>query len=59
MQCDKVLLAAGAISAATFLIQENAAANVMKELHTRTGAHPADVAVVSSVLVTHLVPETS
>ncbi|KAK4029007.1 cyclin N-terminal domain-containing protein 1 isoform X1 [Daphnia magna] len=58
VQFDKVLLAAGAISAATFLIQENAAANVMKELYTRTGAHPADVAVVSSVLVTHLVPET-
>lgn len=57
IKCDKVLLAAGAISAATYFVQPSAAAQVMKELHTRTGAHPSDIAIVSSVLIIYVDPE--
>lgn len=58
MQFDKVLLAAGVVSAATFLVQSNSASQVMKELHLRTSAHPSDMAIVSSVLVIYLDSET-
>ncbi|EFX80305.1 hypothetical protein DAPPUDRAFT_304171 [Daphnia pulex] len=51
VQSDKVLLAAGAITAAVFIIQPNAVSDVLRELHRRTGAYPSEVAVVSSLLV--------
>lgn len=57
LQNDKVLLSAGVISAAAFLVQPTSAAFVMKELHSQTGAHPSDIAVVSSVLVNYLDPD--
>ena len=56
VQSDKVLLAAGAITAAIFVIQPNAVADILRELHNRIGAYPAEVAVVSSLLVGHLDP---
>jgi hypothetical protein len=56
VQSDKVLLAAGAITAAIFVIQPNAFADILRELHNRIGAYPLEVAVVSSLLVGHLYP---
>ena len=45
-----------AITAAIFVIQPNAVADILRELHNRIGAYPAEVAVVSSLLVGHLDP---
>ena len=42
--------------AAIFVIQPNAVADILRELHNRIGAYPAEVAVVSSLLVGHLDP---
>ena len=56
VQSDKVLLVAGSIIAALFHIQPNAIADVLRELHSRTGAYPSEVAVVSSILVNYLSP---
>ena len=59
VQSDKVLLAAGAAGAGTasiFVIQPNAVADILRELHNRIGAYPSEVAVVSSLLVGHLDP---
>ena len=56
VQSDKVLLAAGAITASIFVIQPNAEADILRELHNRIGAYPLEVAVVSSLLVGHLDP---
>jgi hypothetical protein len=56
VQSDKVLLAAGAITAAIFVNQPNAFADILRELHNRIGAYPLEVAVVSSLLVGHLDP---
>jgi hypothetical protein len=56
VQFYKVLLAAGAITAAIFVIQPNTFADILRELHNRIGAYPLEVAVVSSLLVGHLDP---
>ena len=56
VQSDKVLLAAGAITAAIFVIQPNAVADILRELHNRIGAYPSELGVVSSLLVGHLDP---
>ena len=56
VQSDKFLLAAGAITAVIFVIQPNAVADILRELHNRIGAYPSEVAVVSSLLVGHLDP---
>ena len=53
---DKLLLAAGIILASTFLVEPDASADVMKDLHKYSGAHPSEVAVISTVLLNFLDP---
>ena len=42
--------------AAIFVIQPNAVADILRELHNRIGAYPSELGVVSSLLVGHLDP---
>lgn len=57
LQRDKMLLAAGTISAACFFVEPSTSPVVMKDLHEHTGIHPSDMAIVSSVLITYLDPD--